>query len=252
VLDPFSSCARLLADARSVVISTGAGMSRESGIPTFRDAPNALWAQFDPEKLATRDGFRRDPALVWRWYAERREMIAAAKPNAGHFAIAELESVVDEVTVITQNIDNLHRAAGSRNVIEIHGNIFRFKCLDRSHPIEQLAKTDEVPPRCPCGSFARPDVVWFGEMLPEREVERAYAALAMCDVAVVVGTSGTVYPAAGFPVTAKEAGARIIEVNPEETPLTPDADFFFRGPAGDVLPKLVLSLKAQISRGTVT
>lgn len=252
MLDQIETCARLLAGARSVVVSTGAGMSKESGIPTFRDAPNALWAQFDPERLATRDGFRRDPALVWRWYAERREMIGAAKPNAGHIAIAELESLVGEVTVITQNIDNLHRAAGSKNVIEIHGNIFRYKCFDRGHGVETLPEMDEVPPCCACGSFVRPDVVWFGEMLPEREIERAYAALAMCDVTLVVGTSGTVYPAAGFPVTAKEAGARIIEVNPEKTPLTPEADCFFRGPAGDVLPKLVLSLKAQISRGTVT
>jgi NAD-dependent deacetylase len=225
-------------------------MSKESGIPTFRDAPNALWAKFNPEQLATREGFASDPPLVWRWYAERRAMISRAKPNPGHKAIAELETLIDEVIVITQNIDNLHREAGSASLIEIHGNIFHYKCFDNDHPIESLPDDEGIPPRCHCGSHIRPDVVWFGEMLPEDAIEEAYRALTSCETVLVVGTSGMVYPAAGFPGVAKQAGARVIEVNPEETPITRDADFFLQGPAGEVLPQLVLSLKAHSDRGT--
>jgi NAD-dependent deacetylase len=238
-------CARILAEARSLVVSTGAGMSKESGIPTFRDAPSALWENFDPMQLATREGFESDPQLVWRWYVDRRKMIARAKPNPGHRAVAELESLIDSVVVITQNIDNLHRAAGSTNIIEVHGNIFRYKCFDREHPVESLPEGGDIPPRCKCGSFIRPDVVWFGEMLPEDAIANAFRALSTCDTLLVVGTSGTVFPAAGFPRVAGERGAKIIEVNPEETPITLEADVFLRGPAGEVLPKLVQSLEAQ-------
>jgi NAD-dependent deacetylase len=231
--------ARFLANARSVVVSTGAGMSKESGIPTFRDAPNALWAQFDAEKLASPEGFLRDPPLVWRWYEERRRMISTARPNPGHTAIARLEDHFEKFVVITQNIDDLHRKAGSRNIVEMHGNIFRYKCFDLSHPIDELPKDDLVPPRCRCGSLIRPDVVWFGEILPQRAVERAYTALETCDVMLVVGTSGIVYPVAGFPEVARRHGARIIEVNPEETPITPLSDVFVEGRAGETLPRLV-------------
>lgn len=243
-----------LARAKRIVVSTGAGMSQESGIPTFRDAPNALWANFRPEQLATREGFRADPGLVWRWYAERRRMISAAKPNAGHVAIAELETLVGDVVVITQNIDNLHRQAGSARVIEVHGNIFRNKCFDRDHPVAYPAAYNEgdgptMPPRCHCGSWVRPDVVWFGEMLPEEATDQAYAALENCEVILVVGTSGTVYPAAGFAGIAKQHGAWVIEINPEETPMTREADVFLRGPSGHVLPQIVSSLKARSQRG---
>ncbi len=231
--------ARLLRDARSVVVSTGAGMSKESGIPTFRDAPNALWGQFDPEQLASPEGFLRDPPLVWRWYEERRRMISTAQPNPGHTAIARLEDHFGNFVVITQNIDDLHRKAGSRNVVEMHGNIFRYRCFDLGHPIDGIPQGDCVPPRCRCGSLIRPDVVWFGELLPERAVQRAYAALETCDVMVVVGTSGIVYPVAGFPGVARRCGARVIEVNPEETPITPLADVFVEGRAGEALPLLV-------------
>ena len=241
---------KILARARSLVVSTGAGISKESGIPTFRDAPNSLWENFDPMQLATREGFESDPALVWRWYTDRRKMIAKAKPNPGHKAVAELESLIDTVVVVTQNIDNLHREAGSTDIIEVHGNIFRYKCLDREHPIESLPKGSDIPPRCECGSFIRPAVVWFGEMLPEDAIARSYRTLSNCDTLLVVGTSGTVFPAAGFPAVAKQAGAKVIEVNPEETPVTLDADVFLRGPAGEVLPELVLSLKAQSGRGS--
>jgi NAD-dependent deacetylase len=232
------TAAGFLRGARSVVVSTGAGISKESGIPTFRDAPNALWENFDPEKLASPEGFLDDPPLVWRWYEERRRMIAEAQPNPGHTAIARLEGHFDRFVVVTQNIDDLHRKAGSKNIIEMHGNIFRYKCFDMGHPIDELPQDDRVPPRCRCGSMIRPDVVWFGEMLPEEAVERAYRALQTCDVMLVVGTSGIVYPVAGFPEVARRAGARIIEVNPEETPITLLVDVFLEGAAGEVLPRL--------------
>jgi NAD-dependent deacetylase len=232
------TAARFLGGARSVVVSTGAGMSKESGIPTFRDAPNALWENFDPEKLASPEGFLSDPSLVWRWYEDRRRMISTAQPNAGHAAIARLEGYFDRFVVVTQNIDDLHRKAGSKNIIEMHGNIFRFKCFDMGHPVDELPLDDRVPPRCRCGSLIRPDVVWFGELLPEEAVERAYKALENCDVMLVVGTSGVVYPVAGFPGVARRAGARIIEINPEETPITRLADVFLEGTAGEVLPRL--------------
>jgi len=232
------TAARLLRGARSVVVSTGAGISKESGIPTFRDAPNALWENFDPEKLASPEGFLSDPPLVWRWYEDRRRMISTAQPNAGHTAIARLEGYFDRFVVVTQNIDDLHRKAGSKNIIEMHGNIFRYKCFDMGHPVDELPGDDRVPPRCRCGSMIRPDVVWFGELLPGEAVERAYTALESCDVMLVVGTSGVVYPVAGFPGVARRAGARIIEVNPEATPITQLADVFLEGTAGDVLPRL--------------
>ncbi len=232
------TAAGFLRGARSVVVSTGAGMSKESGIPTFRDAPNALWENFDPEKLASPEGFLDDPPFVWRWYEERRRMISEAQPNPGHTAIARLEGHFDRFVVATQNIDDLHRKAGSKNIIEMHGNIFRYKCFDMGHPIDELPQDDRVPPRCRCGSMIRPDVVWFGELLPEEAVERAYRALQTCDVMLVVGTSGIVYPVAGFPEVARRAGARIIEVNPEETPITPLVDVFLEGAAGEVLSRI--------------
>ena len=213
-------------------------MSKESGIPTFRDAPNALWGQFDPEKLATPEGFLRDPPLVWRWYEERRRMISTAKPNPGHCAIARLEPHFESFAVITQNIDDLHRKAGSTNIIEMHGNIFRYKCFDMDHPVDELPHGDDVPPRCGCGSLIRPDVVWFGEVLPQSALDKAFAAIEACDVMLVVGTSGIVFPVAGFPALARRAGARIVEINPEETSITPLADVFVKGPAGEVLPAL--------------
>ncbi|MCI0452613.1 MAG: NAD-dependent deacylase [Candidatus Latescibacteria bacterium] len=225
--------------ARRVVVTTGAGMSKESGIPTFRDAPNALWANYNVEDLATRGGFRRDPALVWRWYAERRTMIAAARPHEGHIALARWEERCDSFVVLTQNIDGLHAAAGSKNVVELHGNIFRYTCFDRGHDVEGPFPQDATPPRCACGSLVRPAVVWFGESLDPAHLETADAALSSCDVLVVVGTSGLVYPAAGFALTARERGARVIEVNPEQTPLTEIADVFVPGGARTILPELV-------------
>ncbi len=240
-----------LARAERVVASTGAGMSRESGIPTFRDAMEGLWARFDPQELATEEGFRASPRRVWSWYASRRRRIGQASPHAGHVALAEMEGVVPSLLVVTQNVDGLHRAAGSADVVELHGNILRAKCLDAGHPFDgelpppPEAEGEQDPPPCPrCGSPLRPDVVWFGEMLPAKAVERAWAAAEGCDVLLVVGTSGTVWPAAELPLVARRGGARVIEVNPEPSDVTPLADVFLQGPAGDVLPKLLAALRA--------
>ncbi|MDH3198935.1 MAG: NAD-dependent protein deacylase, partial [Candidatus Krumholzibacteria bacterium] len=199
----------------------------------------------DPAELATPEGFVRNPALVWRWYQERRAMIARAQPHAGHRAIAELETLYSPFLLLTQNIDNLHRAAGSTRLIELHGNIFRYKCFDQHHPVEQLPGSDEVPPRCACGSLIRPDVVWFGEL--PRHLEDGYCALATCAAILVVGTSGIVYPAAGFPGVAKQVGARVVEVNPEETPITAIADVFVHARAGEALPALVAAIRERRS-----
>jgi NAD-dependent deacetylase len=242
--DRIDKAADILKDVRSVVVSTGAGMSKESGIPTFRDAPNALWENYNPEDLASPQGFLKNPSLVWRWYQDRQKMIAAAEPNPGHKAIAELEELYDDFVVITQNIDDLHRKAGSRSIIEIHGNIFRYKCFDNEHPLKELPKDDRVPPRCSCGSMIRPDVVWFGEPLPQDGIKLAYEVLYRCDAILVVGTSGIVVPAAYFPSIAKNEGAKVIEVNPEMSQITQDADVFLQGPAGEVLPRVVEKIRS--------
>lgn len=235
--------AKILAGARRVVVSSGAGMSRESGIPTFRDAMEGLWASFDPQELATEAGFRRNPRRVWSWYAWRRERVSDAQPNPGHRALVRLESLVPELTVVTQNVDGLHAQAGSAEVVELHGNIRRVKCLDRGHPyggpLPPYAE-DQEPPPCPvCGSPLRPDVVWFGEMLPERAVERAWSLAERCDAMLLIGTSGTVLPAAELPLVARRHGALIVEVNPTPSELTHAADVFLAGPAGEMLPALV-------------
>jgi NAD-dependent protein deacetylase/lipoamidase len=238
--DPaIARAAEMLRDVERLVVTTGAGMSSESGVPTFRDAPNALWRNYNPEDLATRDGFRRNPSLVWRWYAERREMIARAAPHGGHRALARMASMFETFLLVTQNIDNLHTRAGSTDVVELHGNIFRFKCFDRDHPASPTPQSGDEPPRCACGSYLRPDVVWFGEALDPSNLDRAFDAAHSCDAMLVVGTSGLVYPAAGLPGEARSAGARIIEVNPERTPVSEIADVFIRTPAAKALLCLV-------------
>jgi NAD-dependent deacetylase len=223
-------------------VLTGAGISAESGIPTFRDAATGLWARFDPEQLATEAGFRADPPLVWRWYAWRRELVANAQPNAGHRALAEAAERFDRLTVITQNVDGLHRRAGSDPLIELHGSIQLTTCLERCGYREQNPERVPAgePPRCPrCGSWLRPGVVWFGEMLDEARLDEAAAAAADCDVMLVVGTSGLVYPAAGLPASARRTGATIITVNPESTELDALAAASVRGNAAGVLPALL-------------
>ncbi len=229
-----------LKQARRIAVLTGAGISAESGVPTFRDAQTGVWANFDPDELATPDAFRRNPERVWTWYQSRRDMMSRVRPNPGHFALAEWEKRVDAWSIATQNIDGLHRMAGSQRVYEIHGNIHRSKCFVENTLVESWANDGSVPPRCPhCGGFIRPDVVWFGEILPQQEMADAQEAALRCDVYLSIGTSAIVYPAAGLPIMAKQAGALLIEINPDETPLTVAADFFLKGKSGEVLPALV-------------
>ena len=232
-----------LAQARRVVVLTGAGISAESGIPTFRDALTGLWANYDPQQLATPEGFARNPKLVWDWYAERRARIAGVQPNPGHLALAKLESRYERFTLVTQNIDGLHQRAGSRAVVELHGNIARVKCSREDTVVSTFAQ-DESPPRCPCGAWLRPDVVWFGETLPADALARAENAAEHCEVFFSIGTSAQVYPAAELPLRALTAGATVVEINPERTSLTRHAHFALQGAAGKVLPVLVERLAA--------
>jgi NAD-dependent deacetylase len=238
-----------LAQARSVLALTGAGMSAESGIPTFRDAQTGLWARYRPQDLATPEAFAADPNRVWQWYEARRRTVREAKPHAGHRALVELEALVDEVTIVTQNVDGLHQAAGSARVWELHGNIMRSKCHLSLRPIgrEWIEESAHSPPRSPFveGGLARPDVVWFGETLPTAAVEGAIEAAARCDFCLSIGTTSLVQPAASLPLFALEHGAPLIEINPEATPLSPHAAQCFRGPASEVLVTLVSQLRAM-------
>ncbi len=233
-----------LAASRRVLVFSGAGISAESGVPTFRDA-GGLWENHSIEDVATREGFRRNPVLVGEFYEARRRGIAGVEPNPGHLAIARLARFFDELTVVTQNVDGLHQRAGSNGVLEIHGSLRRARCAGECGNVVDPFPTPcaEIPPRCACGAWLRPDVVWFGEMLPEAPWNAAMAAAARCDVALVVGTSGAVWPAAGIPVAARRGGAFAIEVNPEASELTDSVDLVLRGPSGAILPRLVESLE---------
>jgi NAD-dependent deacetylase len=234
-----------LRDARLIAALTGAGISAESGIATFRDAQDGLWTRFDPRDLATPAAFARDPKRVWDWYAWRRERVGAARPNPGHYALAELERRSPEFALITQNVDGLHQRAGSRKVIELHGNIARVKCSREGTIVERWETQGEDVPRCPnCGAFLRPDVVWFEELLPADALAQAEDAARRCDVLLVVGTSAEVYPAAALPSAASVAGAIVVEINPNSTPLSHSADYLFSGAAGVVLPALLERLGA--------
>ncbi|CAB50112.1 NAD-dependent protein deacetylase [Pyrococcus abyssi] len=237
--------ARVLASSKNAIAFTGAGISAESGVPTFR-GKDGLWNKYRPEELATPEAFARNPKLVWEFYKWRINKILKAKPNPAHYALVELEDMGILRAVITQNVDDLHREAGTRNLIELHGNIFRVKCtkcnfkeyLKESQRLEEVLKEDL--PKCPrCGSLLRPDVVWFGEPLPREELDRAFKLAEKADAVLVVGTSGLVYPAAYIPYIVKESGGTVIEVNVEESAITPIADFFLRGRAGEVLPRVV-------------
>jgi len=230
-----------LARARFVAALTGAGISAESGVPKFRDTLTGLWAKFDPTQLATPGAFARNPKLVWDWYAMRRAMIGRVEPNPGHRALATIEQCVPRFLLATQNVDGLHQRAGSVDVAELHGNITRVKCSREGTPVAHWEEpADAQPPRCTaCGAYLRPDTVWFEEMLPPAALARAEAAARACDVLLVIGTSAEVYPAAALPQHAQRAGAIVVEINIDATPLTADADFVLRGPAGIVLPALV-------------
>ena len=228
-----------LRDCRHVCVLTGSGVSAESGVPTFRDAQTGLWARFDPHDLATPEAFLRDPALVWRWYRWRRELVAKAKPNGAHRALAQLADIVPELSLITQNVDGLHQQAGSAGVIEFHGNLFENRCCAEGVAVEAPDLAAEIP-ECPnCGANLRPGVVWFGEAIPAAEMDSASAAAERCDVFFSIGTSSLVWPAAGFAQRAQQNGAAVVEVNPDATPLTSAANYVLVGKAGDVLPDLL-------------
>ncbi len=235
-----SELLRVLRAARHIAVLTGAGVSAESGIPTFRDAQVGLWAQYPPEDLATPAAFERNPGLVWDWYAWRREIVRGARPNPGHYALAEMQRRVSRFVLITQNVDGLHQLAGSTAVIELHGNIMRTTCSREGIVIDMGARAGENPPRCPrYGAYLRPDVVWFGEGLPPAALEAAAQAADACDVFFSVGTSSLVEPAASLARVALQRGAAVVEVNPTITPLTSRATFVLQGASGEMLPALV-------------
>ncbi len=240
--DQLTRAAAVLAAARHIFGFTGAGVSAESGVPTFRDAQTGLWSKFSPEQLASQAGFAADPGFVWRWYAERLASIQTVRPNPGHLALARLQALTPAFTLATQNIDDLHERAGSRDVAHLHGTIARFHCNGCGAAYAPTAgeRSAGLPPICPlCGDYVRPSVVWFGELLPEEEFERAARAARACDVALIVGAGGLVYPAAHLPVLAKERGAAVIDINPDQGPMAMLADIALQGPGGVLLPELV-------------
>jgi NAD-dependent deacetylase len=232
-----------------IAFLTGAGMSAESGVPTFRDALTGLWARFDPERLATEAAFREDPALVWGWYRWRAALVSRAQPNAGHLGIARLQDR-HQVQVVTQNVDDLHERAGSRDVVHLHGSLFASRCIGcgrRAAPDPIVQRMDavpadggrEAPPHCAgCGDAIRPGVVWFGEALPDVAWHAATEAIAGCDVLIVVGTSGLVHPAAALPAHARETGRRVLEINPTDTPIAKVVHASWREPAGAGIARL--------------
>jgi NAD-dependent deacetylase len=237
-----------LRDARRIVVLTGAGVSAESGVPTFRDAQTGLWAQYDPAQLATPEAFRSDPELVWGWYLWRRELTRKAAPNPGHEALARLQDLVDELVLVTQNVDGLHARAGSRDVIELHGNIMRTVCFRCGVESGGEVDLDSGVPECvACGGPLRPDVVWFGEALPMDALTRAAEAARTSQLFLSVGTSSLVYPAAGLPYEALTAGVPVVEINPAPTALSGRATWTLRGPSGTVLPSLVAALDPEHS-----
>lgn len=232
--------------ARHIVVLTGAGVSAESGIPTFRDPLIGLWQRFDPMELASAQAFRSNPALVWGWYEWRRMKVMQAQPNPAHWALARLAEHTPLMTLITQNVDDLHERAGSRDVIHLHGSLLRPRCFTCARePQSRLQVPNEPekgrelePPRCEhCGGRLRPGVVWFGESLPEAALSRAFSAAEEADLLLVVGTSGVVYPAAELPTIARSAGARVIHINPQLN--LEDGDLGIAGAAGEILPQLI-------------
>jgi NAD-dependent deacetylase len=229
--------------AKKVVFVTGAGISQESGIPTFR-GKDGLWRNYDAMKLATIDAFYDDPNLVWEWYNERRQNIFNSEPNAGHKAIAELENFV-KVYVLTQNIDGLHQKAGSSNVLELHGSIIKIKCTVCDFKGEILTEFPKLPPLCKCGNILRPDVVWFGEGLPQDVWQEAMIQASNCDVMIIAGTSLVVSPANTLPIYAKQNNATLIEINPHETIMSSDMDLSIRSTSATALPELVSIFKKQ-------
>jgi NAD-dependent deacetylase len=233
-----------LSSSKSIVFFTGAGISAESGIPTFR-GKDGIWNKLRPEELANFDAFIRNPEVVWEWYNHRKKIIHESKPNAAHTTISEAQNYFDEVTVVTQNIDNLHRRAGSKKIFELHGNIERNFCVNCKEFYNKALDFSVGVPKCKCGGLIRPDVVWFGEYLPMDQFNGGEKAAANSDVFFMVGTSAAVYPAAGLINVAENSGAVIVEVNIEETALSHLANYSFFGKAGEILPEILKELKAS-------
>ena len=226
---------------KKIVFVTGAGISQESGIPTFR-GKDGLWRNYDPMKLATIDAFYDDPKLVWEWYNDRRRNIFQAYANQGHKAIAELEKYA-QVVVLTQNIDGLHQKAGSSKVLELHGSIVRIKCSVCDFKDEIITEFSEIPPLCKCGNILRPDVVWFGESLPQDVWQKAIIFASECDLMIIVGTSLVVSPANTLPIYAKQNNAIMVEINPENTEMSSEMDLIIRNTSAKVLPELISLFK---------
>lgn len=237
----------LLAKARHLVVFTGAGISAESGIPTFRDRLTGLWERYEASELASAEGFRRDPALVWGWYEWRRTLVHRAQPNAGHLAIARLTTLVPKLTLITQNVDDLHERAGSREALHLHGRLDALRCFACTRPALEIPKPDEPnegrrvePPRCTrCNGKLRPGVVWFGEQLPGDVLRAAFTAAEECDLLLSIGTSGVVEPAASIPRLALRAGATVLHLNTQPVAVQGEREFALAGPAGELLPALL-------------
>lgn len=231
----------ILQKAVRVVVLTGAGISAESGVPTFRGA-NGIWKKFKPEELATFDAFMANPQLVWEWYNHRRQLIHEVQPNAGHYALSQMAALFPEFALITQNVDGLHLRAGSPKVYELHGNINRNRCLNCG-ATDYSDDFKEIPPYCNCGGKLRPDVVWFGEMLPEDILRKSIRAAEQADLFFTIGTSGAVQPAASLPLWAKQRGAFLVEINLEPSELSAHCDIAFQGKSGEILPQIVSKIK---------
>lgn len=243
--DAFEKTCHRLRACRRLVVLTGAGISAESGVPTFR-GDGGLWRQHRPEDLATPDAFRRDPLLVWEWYDWRRTLIAGCEPNPGHAVLARWERRFEDFTLVTQNVDGLHRRAGSTRILELHGDLWELRCTACSRSARNLeVPLRPLPPCCPCGALLRPGVVWFGESLPENAWMAAVNAVRQAEVVVVAGTSGIVQPAASLPLVAHASGAWVIEVNLTPTPLSFQADARLEGPSGEVLPRIEKELETS-------
>jgi len=239
----FDTVAQKLKGSKKIVFVTGAGISQESGIPTFR-GKDGYWRRYDPMKLASIDAFYDDPKLVWEWYEDRRKNILDVKPNEGHFAISQMEEFKD-VVILTQNIDGLHQRSGSTNVLELHGSIIRIKCTVCDFLDNITENFESLPPKCKCGSMLRPDVVWFGEPLPQNIWQSAIKEASICDVMIIVGTSLVVSPANTLPVYAKQNGAILIEVNPEKTVMSNDMTLSIQATSVGVLPKMLSIFKNE-------
>lgn len=235
--------AQIALNSKNCAVLTGAGISAESGVPTFR-GKEGLWGKFKAEELATMDAFMANPNIVWEWYNWRRELMGKVQPNPGHDSLAQFENIFSDFTLITQNVDGLHKIAGSSKILELHGNIYRNKCSKCSKIVENELEInpDDIPACQFCGGKIRPDVVWFGEMLDENVINSAFTKSERSDIFFSVGTSAIVHPAASLPVAAKRSGATLVEINPEPTPLTSMADFYIQEKSGKFLPKLLAEM----------